>query len=137
MDDPVMKGFVDRIDEIDALAQSWSGFIAQPTLPDEGLVYAANMLVNISLWESVENLREFTYASKHAEVLKMRADWFVQAKLPNYVLYWVPEAEVPTEKEIKRRFDYLRSFGVTPYVFTFEQPFTVEEMLKYRHDEQV
>ena len=54
MDDPIMKGFVDRIDEIDALAQSWPGFVAQPTLLDKGLIYTENTLVNVSIWDSVE-----------------------------------------------------------------------------------
>ena len=38
LDDPLMNDFVDRLDEIDALAQGWPGFIAQPELPDEGLI---------------------------------------------------------------------------------------------------
>jgi hypothetical protein len=64
LDDPLMKGFVDRLDEIDALAQGWAGFIAQPALPDEGIVYNKPNLVNVSIWDSIENLREFTYLTE-------------------------------------------------------------------------
>ncbi len=97
LDDPLMKGFVKRIDEIDYLAQGWHGFIAQPTLPDEGAIYSEPTLVNVSIWESVEDLREFTYSSRHAGFLKRRAEWFIPPDLPAYVLYWSPSGEVPTE----------------------------------------
>jgi hypothetical protein len=131
IDNPIMKDFVERIDEIDTLAQSWSGFVAQPTLPDEGQIFTGNTLVNVSIWDSVENLREFTYASKHEDALEILADWFLQSELPNYVLYWAPVGEVPTEVEIKQRFDHLHLHGATPFAFSFEHPFTVEEMLDY------
>jgi hypothetical protein len=132
LDDPLMKGFVDRIGEIDALAQSWPGFIAQPTPPDEGQIYPGNMLVNVSIWETVDTLRDFTYASRHAEALKMRAEWFVHSDLPNYLLYWALSGQMPTEVEIQRRFDYLHQHGATPFAFSFKHPFSVEEMLDYQ-----
>lgn len=130
-DDPLMKGFVEWIDEIDALAQSWPGFIAQPTLPDEGLIYSEPTLVNVSIWDSVENLQEFTYASRHADLLKRRAEWFVQSDLPAYVLYWSPAGEVPTEAKIKQRREHLYQHGVTPFAFTFDEHYTIEEMLEF------
>jgi hypothetical protein len=126
-----MKGFVDQIDEIDTLAQSWPGFVAQPTPPDEGQIYTGNTLVNISIWESVENLREFTYTSRHTDVLERRAEWFVQSELPNYALYWASSGSVPLEVEIKRRFDYLHLHGATPFAFNFDKTFMVEEMVDY------
>jgi hypothetical protein len=132
MDDPIMKGFVERIGEIDALAQGWPGFISQPTPQDEGQIYPRNMLVNISIWDSVENLKSFSYSGEHLEMLRRRAEWFHQSEGPNYVLYWAPNGEVPTEIEIKRRFEYLFQNGPTPYAFSFHEPFTIEEMLDYQ-----
>jgi hypothetical protein len=131
LEDPLMRDFVERIDEIDALAQGWPGFIAQPMLPDERLIFSEPILVNVSTWESVENLREFTYASKHAEFLKRRTDWFIQSDLPAYVLYWAPADQVPTEAEIKLRRDHLHWNGATPLAFTFDEPYTVDEMLAF------
>ena len=133
LDDPIMKGFVDRIDELDALAQSWPGYIDQPTPTDEGSIYPENMLV-ISIWESIEPLREFTYDSRHADALKSRAEWFHQSELPNYVLYWAPVGGVPTEVEIKRRFDYLYEHGATPFAFNFDKSFTVDEMVVFSNE---
>ena len=131
MDDPLMAGFVARIDAIDALASETPGFIAQPTPPDEGRIYPARMLLNISIWESVESLQRFTYSGRHAEAYVNRAEWFFQTEGPNYVLYWALAGQIPTEAEIKARIDYLAQHGPTPHAFTFKQPSSVEEMLAY------
>ena len=36
----------------------------------------------LSLWDDVESVYAFTYAGFHAEVLKMRYDWFVEGDYP-------------------------------------------------------
>ena len=98
---------------------------AQPKLPDEGAVYVAPFLLNVSIWESLEGLETFTHQGKHATALEQRAQWFVQdGTQPTYVLYWIPKGHVVTEKDIKERLDHLGKHGPTPYAFTFEQPFT-------------
>jgi hypothetical protein len=119
-----MTDFVAQVEEINALARRAAGFVAQPTLPDEGAVYVAPLLLNVSIWESVESLDAFTHQGKHAAALERRAEWFEQAGAsPNYVLYWVPEGHTVTEKEVKERRDHLAKWGPTPYAFTFQQPF--------------
>lgn len=30
----------------------------------------------MSVWESIEHLRNYVYQSRHAEVLRQRRDWF-------------------------------------------------------------
>jgi hypothetical protein len=119
-----MADFVAQVEEINSLARSTAGFVAQPTLPDEGAVYAAPRLLNVSMWESVESLDAFTHQGKHAAALERRSEWFEQAEAsPNYVLYWVPKGHIVTEREIKERLDHLAQHGPTPYAFTFKQPF--------------
>jgi hypothetical protein len=133
LDSPVMAGFVSQVEEINALAHRALGFVAQPTLPDEGTIFTAPFLLNVSIWESIETLDAFTHQGKHASALEQRAQWFDQGGAsPKYVLYWVPRAHVVTEQEVKGRLDYLRKYGATPYAFTFEQPFAVTQALAYR-----
>src|SRR5260370_32870123 len=116
--------FVSQIDEINSLARSAAGFVAQPTLPDEGAVYTAPFLLNVSIWESIESLEAFTHQGKHAAVLERRGECFEQqGTSPNYVLYWIPKGHLVTEKEIKERLAYLGQHGPTPNAFTFKQPF--------------
>jgi hypothetical protein len=135
LDDPLMAGFVARIEEIDALAQKSPGFVAQSTPADEGAVYRDDVLLNMSIWGSVESLYEFTYSGRHAQALARRAEWFEQRDGPAYVLYWASVGHIPTEKEIKERFDHLRRHGATPRAFTFEHRFSVEAALAYSVEE--
>jgi hypothetical protein len=131
LDDPLMAGFVAKVDEIDALAQSRPGFVAQPTPPDEGSIYTGRSMLNVSIWESVESLEEFAYGGEHARMLERRAEWFYQDRQPNYVLFWFPSGQVPTEREIQKRIRHLAGSGATPFAFTFDRPFSVQEMLEY------
>jgi hypothetical protein len=82
-DDPHMTDFVAQADEIDALAQASPRFIAQPTPPDEGVIYAGQTLLNLSIWKSVESLEQFTYKGKYSIALARRAEWFEQRDEPN------------------------------------------------------
>ena len=133
-DDPIMAGFVEQVDAIDALARSSPGFIAQPTPQDEGQVYTGKMLLNLSIWESIEDLVLFTYQGVHSHMLERRREWFEQYDGPNYVLYWEVAWHIPSEADVKQRVEYLTKQGPTPFAFTFEKRFSVEEMLAYRLD---
>jgi hypothetical protein len=129
LDSPVMAGFVAQVEEINALARRAAGFVAQPTLFDEGAIYTAPCLLNVSIWESLKSLDAFTHQGKHASALEQRAEWFDQAGMtPKYVLYWIPKGHGVTEKEIKERLEGLRKYGATPHAFTFDQPFTFSQV---------
>ena len=132
LDDPLMVDFVALTDQIDALAPASPGFVAQPTLPDGGAVFTGLSLLNVSIWETVESLKQFTYRGEHALAFKRRKEWFKRRAGPNYLLFWIPPGEVSSEAEIKQRLDYLAANGPSPFAFTFQQPFTIQEMLSYR-----
>jgi hypothetical protein len=129
IDDPLMAEFVALIDKIDSHAAESSGFVDQPKLPDEGEVFSGLTLINVSIWRTVEALREFTYRGEHALALNKRLQWFEEPSGANYVLFWIPAGELPTETEIKKRLDHLELNGPTPYAFTLHKHFTIQEML--------
>jgi hypothetical protein len=62
-------------------------------------------------------------------MLERRAEWFHQHARPNYVLFWFPEGQVPTEREVRARIEHLAASGATPHAFTFDLRFSVQEML--------
>jgi len=132
LDSPVMAGFVAQVEEINALARRAAGFVAQPAVPDEGAVFAAPFLLNVSLWESVAHLDAFTHQGRHARALEQRAEWFEQAGAgPKYVLYWIRKGHCVTERQVKGRLEYLGGHGATPYAFTFERPFTAAQAAEF------
>lgn len=71
IDDPVMAKFVSQLDEVNALAEGSPGFVWR--LKDEGNnatnfnPYNDNrIIVNLSVWETFEDLIKFVYQGRHA-----------------------------------------------------------------------
>ena len=81
------------------------------------------MLVNLSVWESVETLRAFTYRSDHVVPFRRRAAWFEPHTEPHLVLWWVPAGHLPGVAEAIDRLAYLRRHGPTARAFTFSRTF--------------
>ncbi len=132
MDDPAMAGFVEQLDPINALADSWPGFVWR-LQTEEGNATAIHafeddlLLVNMSVWESVDALAEFVYRSGHLDVMRRRREWAERMVQPFIVLWWVPAGYVPTIEEAKERLEHLRANGPSPRAFTFKQRFSPDE----------
>jgi hypothetical protein len=128
MESPVMQGFVDRLDEINALADQAPGFIWR-LQTEEGNATAIQafddpmLLVNISVWESVDALKHYVYRSLHLELLKERDQWFHKMADSHQVLWWLPAGHIPTVAEAKQRLESLRRIGPSEFAFTFARPF--------------
>jgi hypothetical protein len=135
LDDPIMAGFVSRLDEINALAEATPGFVWR-LQTDEGNATALRpydddrILVNLSVWRTMEELREFVYRSRHVELLRAREEWFEKFERPYAALWWIPAGHIPSVGEAKERLARLEEDGPTPFAFTFQQPFPPEAGLK-------
>ena len=109
--DPIMKEFVDRLEEVNAVAEKSKGFLWR--LKDENNNATSikafdddQLIVNISVWESIEDLETFVYKGSHVEVLRRRKEWF--SKMKFYMVMWyIPTANVPTLEEAKKRLEYM------------------------------
>jgi hypothetical protein len=128
MDDTVMKGFVDRLDEINQVADESPGFIwrLQTEDGDATSIQAFDnplMLVNMSVWEDIKALRNFVYKSMHVELIRDRDAWFTKMVNMHQVLWWVPVGHEPTIIEAKGRLELLNKNGPGPDAFTFARPF--------------
>ena len=125
---PQLAGFVGRLDEINAIADGAPGFVWRLQTEDGDATAIRpfdddRILVNMSVWESVEALGAFVYGSRHLEVLRRRRDWFAQMSTPILALWWVPAGTTPTVHDAKRRLDVLERLGPTAEAFTFKEPF--------------
>ena len=128
IDDPLMAGFVNRLDIINALADESPGFVwrlqTEAGNATDIRPYDDPMtLVNMSVWETPEHLREFAYRSAHAGVMRQRAAWFEKFDGPYQALWWVPVGHIPTVEEAKQRLEHLRAHGDTAYAFSFTNLF--------------
>ncbi|MCJ1884377.1 DUF3291 domain-containing protein [Pseudomonas sp. LA21] len=128
LDHPVMKGFVDQLDHINRLAESSPGFVWR-LQTDEGDATAIRafddplIIVNLSLWESVEALREYVYGGEHLAVLRQKRDWMEKLPTPSLALWWLPAGELPDVRMARRKLELLQAQGASPEVFTFARPF--------------
>ena len=125
LDDPRMKGFVEALDHINAIADVSPGFVWR--LKDDAgnatalRPFEADMIVNMSVWESAEALFDYVYRSGHQAYLARRKEWFAMPAEAHLVLWWIPAGTRPTIEEAKRRLDLLRQICPSPEAFTFKQ----------------
>ena len=130
VDDPRIKEFVDGLDHINALAEQWPGFVwrlqteaGNATGVHHPLSQDPFILVNMSVWESPEDLKEFVYRSGHLDYYLKRADWFEKPAQAHYVLWWVPQGHIPDLDEARERLKHYRAHGATPHAFWFGKLF--------------
>lgn len=124
IDSEQLKGFVDLLAPINAIAEQSPGFIwryqtesgnaTEVRLGDDPM-----LLVNFSVWRDVESLRSFVYAGLHRQALGQRKEWFELPKEMHYALYWIEESHAPNLEEALERLQHLRVNGETPHAFTF------------------
>ena len=124
--DPSMASFVALLDPINAIADASPGFVWRLKAGDDGYVQAVedpSIIINMSVWESLEALHAFTYRSNHVGVFRQRKDWFVPFGAPQVALWWVPAGTVPSVEEGRARLDLVSRDGPTSAAFTFKRPF--------------
>jgi len=120
-----MASFVERLEDINALADAAPGFVWRLQTEDGDATaidfFGADLLVNMSLWEDLESLREFAFRSAHRDVLARRQEWFDKMEDAYAVLWWVPAGHIPTLEEAAERLECLRREGPGARAFTFRQ----------------
>jgi len=124
IDAPETADFVAALDSINALAEASPGFVwrLQDDSGNATSIQAFDdemLIVNMSVWESVEALSAFTYRSAHKDVLRRRREWFEPMADASVVLWWVPADTLPTVEEAQTRLESLRRDGPTAEAFTF------------------
>jgi len=128
IDDPLMASFRAQLDEVNAVADQAGGFVwrLQDESGDATAIRAFEdplILVNMSVWNDLEALRDFTYRSTHLGVLRDRKHWFGKLDGPSVALWWVPAGHTPTPAEGKERLEALAADGPSAQAFTFQQAF--------------
>ena len=128
LEEPVMSGFVARLESLNELADRSPGFVwrYQTDADDATEIRVFNdelILFNMSVWESIESLENYVYKSSHVEALQQRAAWFERPTRAPLVLWWVRAGHIPSVEEAKQRFDRLWEQGPGEPAFTFRDRF--------------
>ncbi|MFE4216627.1 DUF3291 domain-containing protein [Streptomyces sp. NPDC056844] len=126
---PQLADFVAHLPEINALADQAPGFVWR--MVDDGGADSTGLrpeddddllLINCSVWESVEALHDYTYRSAHLKVLARRREWFERLAEFHHAMWWVPAGHRPGVAEAMDRIALIREHGEGPEAFTFRTP---------------
>ncbi len=128
LDDPGMAEFVARLDEVNALADRSPEFVwrlrsESGNATDIRVGGDPRLIVNLSVWRSVEALFDFAYRSAHRLVMVKRRQWFQPPAGPYQVLWWIEAGKRPTVDDGLARLRRLESEGPGQEASTFKAKF--------------
>lgn len=129
VDDPRVGDFMNNLDPINELAEQSPGYVWR-LQDDSGNATAIRafddetILPNLTVWESIEALKDYVFKSDHARFLRRRREWFAPMDdLPVLTMWWIPAGHLPTLVEAKERIEHLAANGPTEYAFSFHPTF--------------
>ena len=134
MDSPMIADFAAAFDPVNALADAAPGFVWRLQTEDGNATAVrgfeqdaegapGGIIINMSVWESVEALAAFVYSDEHRAVLRRRREWFSRMRDAYAALWWIPRGHVPTVGEAEDRVRHLRAHGPTARAFTLREHF--------------
>lgn len=128
IDDPALSGFVGRFEEINALAEQSPGFVWRLMLNPFETGYSAitgefNVVVNMSVWETLDDLKNYVYDSEHLALLKAKNKWFRKMSDRHLALWWIPAGHTPGIQEGVDKLQLIQQDGPTVAAFSFTQSF--------------
>jgi hypothetical protein len=123
----LLSDFMAALDRINALADGSPGFVWRLQTEDGNATAIRpfpddRLMINMSVWESIDELADFVYRSGHVEVMRRRREWFEHMRL-YMALWWIPAGRLPTPTDARERLDHLTTHGPTPFAFTFKARF--------------
>jgi len=128
IDHPDTAGFADNLDPVNALAEASPGFVWRLQSDDGNATSLRphpdpDVIVNLTVWESAEALRDFVFHSAHTDFLRRRREWFTPMDTPTVVAWWIEPGHIPTLDEAFERLDHLSAHGPSEHAFTVNRPF--------------
>ena len=128
INDPIMREFEVNLVKVNELAESSAGFVWR-LKDDNNNATGFNpyndeqVIINVSVWESIETLEHYVYKTFHTDFLKRRREWFHSYGKAYTAMWWVPAGQFPTMQEAVDRLDYLQKHGASEFVFDFRNKF--------------
>lgn len=128
IEDPVMKEFVDNLDRVNQLAESSKGFVWRLKDENNNATHInpyndEQVIINISVWETIEDLETFVYKTFHTDFLRRRKEWFQTYGSAYFAMWWIPVGHFPGITEATEKLDYLQRNGASAFVFDFKNKF--------------
>ena len=124
----LMKDFLEQADYVHDLAENSEGYVWRYEYDPHNhtldkLFGVARVIFNMTVWETIDDLKVFAFKNLHGDVMQRREDWFISISVKRSVLWWIQDQHTPTADEAKIRLDMLNELGPTAEAFTFGKLF--------------
>lgn len=128
IDDPIMSEFAAALNEVNLIADRSPGFIwrlqtSSGNATDIRAYPDPKMLINVSVWQTIEQLKVYVYHTLHGDFFVRRRQWFEEYSGEHFGMWWIPADHLPTVEEGKAKLKYLERHGDSPECFTFAKPY--------------
>ena len=135
MESELMSDFVGALEEVNALAESASGFKWRLKGDDDNAmairVFEDNFLIiNMSVWEDVESLKSFVYSGRHIDVYRKKKKWFHSMSDHHMAMWFIEKDHIPTPEEAKEKLSYMNENGESIHAFTFKGKYSYSDLKK-------
>lgn len=125
LDDPRVADFVGGTDMINRIAERSGGFVWKYETGEGGVVDDLvdgdpRVVVNMSVWVSVETLRHFVWNTLHKHFLTRTREWFEKMDQASFVMWWIPAGHRPDLAEAMARMTEYRANGAGEGVFGWQ-----------------
>jgi hypothetical protein len=129
----LMLEFEEKLDPVNQLAEQSPGFVWRFKEDNNNATSVTVFdddcwLINMSVWQSIDDLFNYVYKSGHLQVFRKKQQWFEPPKEKNMVMWYIKDHMFPSIDEAVDRLLHLREHGDTPYAFSFKSRFTVEDL---------
>jgi len=122
-DDPRLADFYNNLARVNAMADRMPGFVWR--LKDETGDSAtmlhwpgdATMAVNMSVWETAEDLGRFVFQTVHRTIYARKHEFFEMPVDVTVAMWWVEPGHIPTLDEARARLDHLNTHGPSDFAF--------------------
>lgn len=137
-DDPRMAEFMAALDAVNALAERSPGFVwrfkddASNNATGILVTNDPNFLINMSVWETAEQLEHFVWNTVHKRFYMRKSNWFAPMAKAHFVMWWIPAGHIPTPQEALARLEHLRTSGPSDRAFGWESLLSVERTMQQR-----
>lgn len=122
LDDPRVADFVSGIDVLNRIAERSKGFVWKYETFAGGAVEVdvdddPRIVVNLTVWDSVENLRHYVWNTLHKHFLTRKGEWFEKLDRAHLVMWWIPVGHRPGLDEARATLEQLRCSGASDQAF--------------------
>jgi hypothetical protein len=131
IDHPQVAEFANGLDRINELADQSPGFVWR-LQTEQGNATAIKtsddelFIINMSVWQTSDDLFNYVYRTEHVDFLRNRRDWFERMGEVHMCLWWVPIGEEPSIDEGLDRLEHFQLHGSSPHAFSFRDQYPPE-----------